>query len=40
VPSTNMGIGLVVASVLFTCFISICISCRKCRKRGKGNCPL
>ena len=36
VPSTSMGIALVVASVLFTCFISICISCRKCKKRGKG----
>jgi hypothetical protein len=36
VPTTNMGVALVVASVLLTCFISICVWCRRCRKRGKG----
>ncbi len=36
VPTSALGIAAALGSVLFTLCLSVCLACRRCRKRGKG----
>ena len=35
-PTSNFGAIIAVCSVSFTCLVSLCLCCRRCRKRGRG----
>ncbi|TRY67348.1 hypothetical protein TCAL_12467 [Tigriopus californicus] len=36
IPTSGIGATVALASVVLTCLISLCLACRRCRKRGKG----
>ena len=35
-PTSNFGAIIAICSVSFTCLVSLCLCCRRCRKRGRG----
>ena len=36
-PKSNLSAIIAICSVSFTCLVSLCLCCRRCRKRGRGN---
>ena len=36
-PDSNMGVAVAIVSLSITLLCTVCIACKKCRKRGKGN---
>ena len=36
-PDSNVGVAVAIVSLSITLLCSVCIACKKCRKRGKGN---
>ena len=35
-PKSNLSAIIAICSVSFTCLVSLCLCCRRCRKRGRG----
>eukprot|EP00095_Tigriopus_kingsejongensis_P003105 maker-scaffold428_size174301-snap-gene-0.22 protein:Tk03105 transcript:maker-scaffold428_size174301-snap-gene-0.22-mRNA-1 annotation:"af109920_1alpha-amidating enzyme precursor 2" len=36
IPTTGVGATVAILSLVLTCLLSLCLTCRRCRKRGKG----
>ena len=35
IPTSTFGVSLAICSVGLTCFLTLCLTWRKCKKRGK-----
>ncbi len=40
IPKSNFSIIVAICSVSFTCLVTLCLCCRRCRKRGRGEMPI